>query len=204
MPPVWRVTMTWKNTTDLAFGQNVIYMLDSVGNKTAAEVGGLIDTQLWATSAVGGLVNLTANNTILNAITLQRVDTVPPQATQPFTPAQTGGIIVSNNYHHVVGMIFQLLDGNAGKRHRGRMYHYGSPSVNLGLSRSGPGASTIPLFDTFKSRMIARFGPSGSTGLRWVLWHRDLAGDARWSQVVDMRLSTVLGVQRRRNPNVGL
>lgn len=201
---VWRATLTFKNTTDPAFGQNVLYFEDPTDAMTPLQIGGLIDTQLWATSAVGGLVNLTANNVQLNAITLQRVDTTPPQATQPFTPAQTNGIVVSNNFHHVVGMIFQLLDGSAGKRHRGRMYHYGSPSTNLGLSRAGPGASTVPLFDTWKSRMLARFGPTGSTGLKWVLWHRDQVGSARWTQIVDFRLSTVLGVQRRRNPNVGL
>jgi hypothetical protein len=201
---VWRATLTYKNTTDGGFAQNVLHFLEPTDTMLPEQIGPLIDTQWWGSAANPALDVISANNTLLDAMTVQRIDTEPAGGTVPITVLKRLGQVTSNNYHHTMGLIFQLRDGVAGRAHRGRVYHYGSPSTGIGLTRLGPSASTIPLFTTLRNRWMLRFGENGTTGLRWVIWHRNQTGDDRWTRVVDVILSSTLGCQRRRNPHVGL
>lgn len=201
---IWRCTLTWKNTTDGGFGQNVLHFLEPTDQMLPEQVGALLDQQWWGSAANPALDVMTSNNTQLDSMTVQRIVPDPAQGLVPVATAKRLGQTVSNNYHHVVGMIFQLRDGLGGRAHRGRVYHYGSPSVNQGLTRLGPGAGTVTNFNTLRTRWLTRFGENGTSGLRWVIWHRGQQGNARWSHVSDIILAPVLGVQRRRNPHVGL
>lgn len=201
---IWRCTLQYLNTTDGGFAQNVLHMNDPAGTALPEEVGSIMDQQWWGSAAFPALDVMSANNVRLDSMTVQKIAPDPVGGIIPITVAKRLGQVVSNNYHHTIGVIFQLKDGLGGRMHRGRVYHYGSPSTNIGLTRNGPGASTITIFNTLRGRWLSRFGEGGSTPLRWVIWHRNQVGDARWTNVVDIGLSPFLGVQRRRNPHVGL
>ena len=200
---IWRATLIWKNTFELSFGQNVLHFNDPTNALTTDQIGGIIDNSWWGTNATPALRAMTANMTSLDFINLQRIDTNPAGGIIGFSSSKTVGNLVSNVWHEVVGYIFQLFDGFSGVRHRGRVYHYGTPSANGGNTRLGPGPATVTAFNTLRTHWLARFGPQGDSGLKWVIWHRGQVGDARWTQVSDIRISSKMGVQRRRNPGVG-
>lgn len=199
---VYRITCTWKNTFELSFAQNVIHMEDPANTLTPSQVGDLIDVEWWGGSTSTMLRIMTANMSQLDFLNIQRVDTTPAGGVLPYSTLKTKGTLVDNVFHEVVGYVFRLFDGGAGPRHRGRLYHFGTPSSSN--TRLGPSAGNVTAFNTLRAAWLSKFGPSGSTGLRWVLWHRDLTGSARWSQINDIRLASAFGIQRRRNPGVGL
>lgn len=199
---VYRITIQFKHTTDASLAQNVIHMEDPAGTLTPAAIGGIIENTWWGGSTNSALRLMTANAVSLDFIWIQRVDTTPPGGVLPYSPVKTAGTKVSNVWHEVVGFIFRLFDGGAGPSHRGRVYHFGT--ANTDSLRTGPSSGNVAQFNTLHDTWMAAFGPTGNSGLKWVLWHRNQVGNARWTQITDIRLSDKMGIQRRRNPGIGL
>jgi len=200
---VWRATFTWKNTFELSFAQNVLHFYDGSNLMNVQEIGDKLRDNFWGAGSGGTLLrSMTANMCKWDQLTLQRIDTTPTGGVFPY---QTGGPVgdkVDNVFHEVVGYVFRFYDGGSGPRHRGRMYHFGTPSGSY--TRLGPSPGNITAFNVMRLAWLNAFGPLPTTGLNLVLWHRDFTGEARHTNVIDIRLSTTMGIQRRRNPGVGM
>jgi len=199
----WRVTLTWKYTSDNAFAQNVIYMEDPSETKTPDYIGQQIDNFWWGNLANVALRKSTASAVQLWAVDLQKVWPLPAGGSIPYpTVRGAGGVTSANAWHYVVGMVFTLYDGGAGPRHRGRVYHYGTPNTT-GL-RSGPAGADLTNFALTRLNWLDAFGPLPTTLLNWCLFHRDLTGSDRFTRITDIRLQPLFGVQRRRTFGRGL
>lgn len=198
---VWRCTFTFRNTRVGLFSQNVIHMEDSSNVKTAQQIGTELDSGWWGLSAGAGLRNMTSNSYKLLNISLQRIDSSPAGGSIPFISAGAIGSIGATEVHPTVGFIFTLLDGGAGPQHRGRVYHSGTPAGQL--VDGSPSAAAQTAFTSLRDTWLNRYGPLPTSGLNWVIWHRDKVGDARWTRVTDIRLAPFGRCQRRRNFGVG-
>lgn len=200
---IWRATFTWRNTFELSFAQNVLHFEDSSNLMDVNAIGTVLLSDLWGTTLnAPRLRNMTANMCQFYNLQLQRIDTTPPGGVFPFQTGGPTGVIVDNVFHEVVGYVFRFYDGGAGPRHRGRMFHFGTPQSSN--TRLGPSTGNIATFNSMRTNWLNSFGPLPTTGLSLVLWHRDFQGDARWSRVIDIRLAPSMGIQRRRNPGVGM
>jgi hypothetical protein len=199
---VWRATLTWLYVTDQVIAQNVLHMLDPSGTMTHTQVGSIIENQWWGSAAGLALRAMTIQNVTLNSIQLQRVDTTPPGGVLPYNTLKQGGGVVGTFWHEVVGFVFSIYDGGAGPAHRGRIYHFGTPSN--ANTRVGPSASNQNSFNLLRDDWLNKFGELPTSNLHWVIWHRGKQGDERWTKIKDIRLSPRFGIQRRRNPGVGM
>jgi hypothetical protein len=198
---VWRCTFTFRNTRLGLFSQNVVHMEDSSNIKTPQQIGSTLDSNWWGLGGTGGLRAMTSTSYKLLNISLQRIDTTPQGGSVPFISQGATGAVQATEVHPTVGFIFTLLDGGAGPRHRGRVYHSGTPTGYL--FDGTPSATANATWTTLRDDWLNRFGPLPTTGLNWVIWHRDQQGDARWTRVIDIRLAPFGRCQRRRNFGVG-
>jgi len=197
---VWRATFQWFKTDDSTFGQNVLYFNNQDNAMSLSAMGVELDQQWWT-----ALKPLTTNVVRLDAIFFKDVGANPPGGTLPYATTLSTGTVGVNVMHQTLGFVFQIFDGTSGPKGRGRMYHYGSPSNHM--NRSGPQPSAVTAFNTFRATWMTRYVTNGGTsGLRWVLWHRQSAqGDPAFaSNITDIRLNPRICVQRRRNFGVGL
>jgi hypothetical protein len=201
----WRATLNWFNTAEGLQAQNVLHFEDPSDTKTAEQIGAIIDTVWWSTGSTSNrLTNYTSSNVKLASITLQRLFPGPALGGIPFVTTQTAGAQGTGVVHPVLGFVFTLKDGLAGKKHRGRFYHYGA--VPSHLLKNGPspaimGPTAIP---TLITRWLNEFGPLPVSGLHWCLFHRGEAGAAQFTRITSIQLAQRAAVQRRRNFGVGI
>jgi len=193
----WRVTVTFFNSGVALRGQNVIWLEDPSNIKTETQIAAAMDLNFWGPSGSSALVFMTAQLVKAESYTIQKVSPAPPSGGIPVTANQVGGSQATLVLYPTVGLIFQLFDGGAGSAHRGRIYHYGTPS-NLATNFI-PNATAASRFATVRDTWLNAFGPLPTSGLHWCIFHRKLVGDARWTRVTDIRMAPFLHHQRRRN-----
>lgn len=191
---VHRCTFQYFKTDDSTIGQNVLYFHNPDGVLTTSAIGTELNGNFWVYCKP-----FTTNVVRLETIFIKTVDSIPEGATFPFAADLSLGSLGFNVLHQVIGPVFQFFDGIGGPQHRGRMYPYGVASNQL--NRNGPQPSMVTLFNTWRTNMLNRYGPTGASPLRHVIWHRT---SKTWDGITDYRLAPRLGVQRRRNFGVGL
>lgn len=201
MSAFYRVTITFRNTVIGTLAQNVIYMEDPSETLTPDAIRTRIDTFWWGSGAATQLRAMSSFQSQLFGLSIQKISPSPPGGTIPLTPALTVGNHGTAPFHPTLGFCFTLLDGLAGKKHRGRVYHCSTPT-NL-VSNGTPAATALTLFASLRDNWLNAFGPLPTSDLHWNIFHRDEVGAARFTRVTDLRLSPVIRVQRRRNIGVG-
>jgi len=201
MSAFWRCTMTFRNTVVGTLSQNVLYMEDASETKTPDTIRALLESDWWGTTAGSALRAISSFQSQLFGISLQKISPAPPGGTIPVSPSLTAGNIGVAPFHPVLGFCFTLLDGGAGRKHRGRIYHCSTPSNQI--LNGVPSSGALTLFATLRTNWLNSFGPLPTTGLSWNIFHRNEVGDARFTRVTDFRISPVVRVQRRRNIGVG-
>lgn len=201
----WRAVLNWRNTTTSLVAQNVLHFIDQLETKTAEQIGALIDTNWWQ-GGVGNanLRTYTSTNVRLETITLSKLFPGPPAGGVPFICGNVAGTQGTLVKHPVLGMVFTLKDGLAGRKHRGRVYHYGAVASHL--QDSGPSSALLaptglPLLF---ARWMTEFGPSAATNLAWCIHHRGEVGAAAFTIVNTVQASPRCCVQRRRNFGIGI
>lgn len=202
MSIVWRATLTFRNVALGVFSQNVLHFEDASETKSPDVVKNAIEQEWWGLSGSNRLVSMSSLNVQLINISLQRIDSTPAGGTIPFSTNNSNGSQGTGIVYPTVGLCFTLLDGGAGVKHRGRVYHTATPS-NF-LTNGVPSSACTTAFNALRTQWLNAFGPLPTTGLNWVIWHRQEQGNARWTRVVDIRLSPFARCQRRRNFGVGL
>jgi len=202
MSTFWRATLTWFNVNTGLFAQNVLFLEDASTTKTPATIAAAIENSWWGPTASTGLRAMSSFHTKLLNISLQKVSPAPAGGTIPIAGSNSAGNIGTGVVHPVVGFCFTLLDGQAGKQHRGRIYHTGTPSTLVLNGAPSPSAATA--FATLRDSWLNSFGPLPTTDLFWNLFHRNAVGAAQFTRIVDIRLNNFLRVQRRRNYGVGM
>lgn len=198
---VYRCTLTYRNVALGVFSQNVIHLEDSSNIKSPEQIRDALQQEFWGLSGAPRLSLISSLNVQWTSLSLQRVDSNPTGGTIPLGATLISGSQGSGVLYPTVGFCFTLLDGGSGPRHRGRLYHSATPA-NL-LNNGIPTSVAVTNFQTLRDQWLNAFGPLPTTGLHWVLWHRDLQGDARWTRIVDIRLSPFARCQRRRNFGTG-
>lgn len=204
MSVFWRATLNWRNTTEGTNAQNVLYFEDTSEVKTADQIGVIIDDSFWGTGGASGeLRNFTSTNVVLQTISLQRIRPLPALGSTPFVTQQRFGVNGSATRHVCLCYIFTFKDGGAGKKHRGRMYHFGHTNSQSDIK--GPLAGNVTgTMTQWANNIIARFGPAGTTGLILCLFHRGAAAGSEFTRVTSIQPRPFFGLQRRRNYNVGM
>jgi len=203
---IWRIVLNWKNTTLNTLAQNVIYMKDPDGLKTAEQIGAIIDVEFWGATTLGGegtLRNFTSTNVRLDSLSLQRVSPSPPQGTIPYSTALQTGTDGSAVRHPVLGQLFTLKDGLAGRKHRGRFYHYGVTTAKSNTGGMKSGDITNEVTD-WCIEMKTKFMNPATTGLFWMLHHRNAVDGDDFTEIVSIQPRPIFGIQRRRNFGVGI
>ena len=203
MSVFWKATITYKYTSDNAFAQNVIYLEDPSESKTPDFIGTAVQNDWWGGALNQCIRKMTASAVQIWNLDLQKVWPLPAGGSIPFTLTRTTGAITSANaWHYVVGYVFTLYDGGAGPRHRGRVYHYGTP--NTTSLRTGPAGADLTNFPVMRDQLLNAWGPLPTTLLHWCIFHRDLTGADRFTRITDIRMQPLFGVQRRRTFGRGL
>jgi len=201
---IWRCTMNFFNTTNGTFAQNVIYMEDESELKTPDQIGALLDDNWWgATSGNPNLRNATSTNVRLETILFQRVFPLPPLGSTPYTTLLRAGGVGSAVKHAVLGIVFTIKDGQAGRAHRGRVYHYGVPGVLVTDAGPTPG-NLVSTFNPIAAAWVDRFQTGGTSGLIWNIFHRGASNGGMFTRVASISVNPRLCVQRRRNFGVGI
>jgi hypothetical protein len=200
----YKCTLYWTNTTLGTNAQNVIYMKGDETITDISQVGAILDASFWGSSgATPEMRNWTSTNVKLYQIAIQEMYPVPG-GTVVYTTAQNFGNAANVVKSPVLGVLFTIKDGGAGRKHRGRFYHYGATQTIL--TDTGPTAGNIapggPIGLT-RSALLARFGPSATTALKWQLFHRLESGLDRWTQISSIAINPRTVVQRRRNYLIG-
>jgi hypothetical protein len=200
----YKCTLYWTNTTLGTNAQNVIYMKGDETITDISQVGAILDASFWGSSgATPEMRNWTSTNVKLYQIGIQEMYPVPG-GTVVYTTAQNFGNAANVVKSPVLGVLFTIKDGGAGRKHRGRFYHYGATQTIL--TDTGPTAGNIapggPIGLT-RSALLARFGPSATTALQWQLFHRLESGLDRWTQITSIAINPRTVVQRRRNYLIG-
>jgi hypothetical protein len=201
MSAFWRCTLTFRNTLIGTLAQNVLYMEDASETLQPDAIRIKLEQFWWGSAANIQLRAMSSFNSQLFGLSLQKISPAPPGGTIPMTAPLTVGNHGVAPLHPTLGFCFTLLDGGAGRKHRGRVYHCGTPG-NL-ISNGVPAANAITLWTTLRDAWLNAFGPLPTSDLFWNIFHRSEQGDARFTRVVDLRLSPVIRVQRRRNIGVG-
>lgn len=202
---LWRCVLNWRNTVTSLNAQNVLHFSDVTEVKTADQIGALIDTNWWQGGTGNAMLRgYTSGHVRLESITLSRIFPSPPLGGVPFITQAIAGTQGTAVKHPVLGMVFTLKTGFGGRKHRGRMYHYGA--VPTHLTDSGPSGGLLaptglPLLFT---RWLQEFGPSPATGLQWVLHHRGQLFPALFDPITSIQASVRCCVQRRRNFGIGI
>lgn len=202
----WRATLNWFNTQTNLQAQNVLHFEDAEEIKTADQVGAIIDTIWWNPVGTSGekLTNYTSGHIKLASITLQRMLPLPAQGGIPYVTLQTTGIATGFVKHAVLGFCFTLKDGLAGKKHRGRFYHYGANATHL-LDNGPSAALMVPAnIPALIGKWTSNFIGAPTSGLHWCLFHRGEPGAAQFTRVTNIQLAQRAAVQRRRNFGVGI
>lgn len=202
---IWRCILSWQNTTLNLFAQNNIYMQDVTNVLTPEQVGAQIDDFFWGLStAQPSMRNWTSTNVKLTQISLQRVSPLPALGTINYTTQQRFGGAANVVKSPVLGVLLTLKTGGAGRRNRGRFYHYGATQTILTDTGPTPAniAPTGPIGQTAVD-LMNKFGPGGATDLRWMLHHRGEIGDAAFVPFTSISINPRPVVQRRRNIGIG-
>lgn len=202
MSKFYRCTFQFFKTDDGTFAQNVVCMEDASETQTLSQIGTTLDQQWWGLNSLAALRRMSTNVMRLEVIHIQRIDISPPPLTFPFSTALTVGNSGFNFLHQTLGLVFRIFDGSGGPAHRGRVYHYGTPTTFV--QRQGPSPAGVTEFNILRDHWLNQFGPLPVSNLFWNIFHRDQVGAARFTRVTDIRLSPRLGVQRRRNFGVGM
>lgn len=198
MSRFFKATVTMFNSGTALRGQNVLWFEDPSETKTESQLFTAIDTEWYGLGTTSNRYReLTAQLSKSESVTIQRISPGPPTGGQPFTMSSAGGVQATLILYPTVGFVFQLFDGGAGAAHRGRVYHYGTPS-NL-TSNFIPNTVAATKFALVRDAWLNAFGPLPTTGFHLCIFHRKLTGDARWTRVTDIRLGAFLHHQRRRN-----
>jgi hypothetical protein len=201
MSTFWRATITFFNSNTSLRSQNVLWFEDPSNIVTPASIAATIDSEWWGPSGSNRLRAMSSFHVKNESYTLQKVSPSPPGGGIPIVASGITGAVGTGVVYPTVGLCFTTLDGGSGRRHRGRVYHSGTPSSFLLNGVAGP--SAITAFNTMRDGWLNAFGPLPTTGLHWCIFHRDLSGDARWTRINDIRMSTFPKCQRRRNFNIG-
>lgn len=197
MSVFYRVTATMFNSGTALRGQNVMYFEDPSETKTMPQLAAAMDSNWWGASGSSALRFITAQLCRSESYTIQKVFPSPPSGGVPFTANGVGGAQATLVLYPTVGFVFQLFDGGSGAKHRGRLFHYGTPT-NL-TTNFTPNASAVTNFNTVRDTWLNAFGPLPTTGFFWCIFHRAEVGSAQFTRVTDIRLAPFLHHQRRRN-----
>lgn len=194
---VWRATFQFFKTDEATIGQNVLHFNNPDNLMDVSQMGQELDNFFWAF-----LKPMLAPSVRLEVIYFRDMQSTPGAGTVPWVTQLTTGTGSFNAMHQCMGPVFQFFDGQAGPRHRGRMYPY---CVNSGdLNRQGPQPSLVTKFNTWRTNMFGRYiTGTGVSPMKLMLHHRHPEGPD-FTFVKDLRLAPRLGVQRRRNFGVGL
>lgn len=204
MANIWKCTLYWTNTSIGTNAQNVIYMEADEVTSDPAVIGGILDNSFWGSSgATPEMRNWTSTNVKLYQIGLQRISPTPTGGVV-YTTAQNFGNAANVVKSPVLGVLFTIKDGTPGRKGRGRFYHYGATQTIL--TDTGPTAGNIapggPIGLT-RSALLARFGPSATTPLKWKIFHRNEESANQFTQVTSIAINPRTVVQRRRNYLIG-
>jgi hypothetical protein len=204
MASIWKCTLYWTNTTLGTNAQNVVYMKADETITDPSQIGAILDNQFWGSSgATPEMRNWTSTNVKLYQIALQQIQPVPAGGVV-YTTAQNFGNAANVVKSPVLGVLFTIKDGGAGRKHRGRFYHYGATQTIL--TDTGPTAGNIaptgPIGLT-RSALLARFGPTATTALKWQIYHRNEESAFQFTQVSSIAINPRTVVQRRRNYLIG-
>lgn len=166
---------------DDTFGFNQVHLAERIATRWADEIRSRI-----------------SNNATISQVEVKRID-IPDQVPH-IRPINTVGASASGLEANPYSCFkLKLVGPSPGRQFRGRIYVWGlNPAdMNFGFIRN----AVVLLWQGSISVLMQRWGPGGTEGYQLVIAPRD--NPTNFKAVVDMRLASVPGVQRRRNIGVG-